>query len=815
MVGVREKHDVESKDAPQVGGSSSAQGIDAAEVESLDFSVSRRGFNPAEVRGRLQAAGSEIRRLQRLCDELTGRLTEISQVDRGDPDARRVTEMLGVEVSGVLDAAHEAATGTLQRAESEALSVSQEARAAAETVVADATAQSAELLEAARLEAEEIVEESRNHGREMVREAQTVRERILRDLARKRQTGRTQIEQLRAARDRLLEALGTVQSSLDAAVEDLVTAVPEARSAASRAGLRVSSEPVPTVDELEAEIEAGRLADHPLLSNTALPGPIGDTFTTGEMEALDHLDALSSAQGEPADAAPDAVAGGDAVEDGDAQDGDAEHGDAKHADAEHADAQDGGTQPREPEAAQSPERAVPESEVSDPAESVSAVSDPVELDPGEPESAEPYAAVSDPADPEPVAQGGDAGERAAGGGDAQSLEPESAPSLEREEPVSAVSDSVELDAVVADSGEAVSAVVDAGLPGSAEADSAVSLSANPELVETEPDDSSAETESRFGLRSTTESSADLGRGEPAVDAHDVFARLRLLRASSGLETQVSPPPQDPQRVATGADLMQDTGPSDPEEPSGSDAAGSEVPGTEAPGTETPSSEAPGSEASEQTQPDPAEEVRERAALGAARAMKRVLVEEQGSLLDGIRRSGAAAVASLGDEDRHNSYYDKAAIPALREQCITLGGTSDLDLAPALANIHVIALQPVRRRLADIAGKFDSEEDLTDAVRALYREARSRHLNEAASAASVAVEGLVTLDRAHNDSAHNGPVHNGKAGGAVRWVVSPGGTCGADCADNALAGEVAAGEKFPTGDRFPPAHPGCRCRIEVA
>ena len=72
-------------------------------------------------------------------------------------------------------------------------------------------------------------------------------------------------------------------------------------------------------------------------------------------------------------------------------------------------------------------------------------------------------------------------------------------------------------------------------------------------------------------------------------------------------------------------------------------------------------------------------------------------------------------------------------------------------------------------------------------------------------ASVAVDGLVKIDRAHNDKAYR----------TVRWVVDPGGSCGADCADNALAGEVTAGERFPTGDRFPPAHPGCRCRIEVA
>ena len=200
-------------------------------------------------------------------------------------------------------------------------------------------------------------------------------------------------------------------------------------------------------------------------------------------------------------------------------------------------------------------------------------------------------------------------------------------------------------------------------------------------------------------------------------------------------------------------------------------------------------------------------------------MKKVLMEEQGSLLDGIRRRGAAAMTGFGAEAKHaeakhaeakhaeakhNAAYDEAAIPALREQCATLGGSPELDLTPALANIHVIALEPVRRRLADIAEQFDGEQELSDAVRALYREARSRHLNDAASAASVAVDALVKIELAHRD----------KANLTVRWVVISDGSCGADCADNALAGEIVAGEEFPTGDRFPPAHPKCTCRLDV-
>ncbi len=613
-----ETPDAEPESAPLTSDSLSDEAIDPGDLELRSFPITRRGFDPTEVRSQLQAAASEIRRLQRLCNELSGRLTESQQAGRGDTDARRVTEMLGVEVSSVLEAAHNAAASRIERAESEAEAMSHEARSAVESVLADATAQSTELVASARLEAEEIVEESRNHGREMVNEAQTVRERMLRDLARKRQTGRTQIEQLRAGRDRLLDALTTVQTSLDTAIEDLVTSVPEARTAANRAGLRISSEPTPTTDDLEAEIEAGRLVGHPLVADSPLPGPISDTFTTGEMEALDHLDALSVNTEETA------------------------------ADESTAD-----------------------------------------------ESAE----LSQP-----------------------EAEPEHEPRSEVE---------AEAEAEIEAEGEA-----------------------------------EAEIEAEVEAESESESVSETDSDDLPRNARDVFSRLRSSRAATESESapeQVAEPPQSSKSEASG----------DPE----------------------PTADA---------MADSNGAVRKRAADAAARAMKKVLVEEQGSLLDGIRRSGAAAMTSFDEAASHNASYDEAAIPALREQCVSLGGPTELDLTPALANIHVIALEPVRRRLADIAEQFDGEDELSDAVRALYREARSRHLNDAASAASVAVDGLVKIDNAHQD----------KANRTVRWVVNADGSCGADCADNALAGEVVAGDKFPTGDRFPPAHPMCTCQLEV-
>ncbi|NIR36653.1 MAG: hypothetical protein GWN79_08505, partial [Actinobacteria bacterium] len=489
-----------------------------------------------------------------------------------------------------------AATERAERAEREAEAVRDEARSAADTIRTEAQAERDDILATAQHEAETVVEDGRTRGRDMVTEAQTVRERMLRDLARKRQTGRAQVEQLRAGRDRLLESLRTTQDLLDSAVEDLVNAVPEARAAAERAGLRVNSEATPTLEELEGEIEAARLVGHPLVEDLPATGTVleSDPFPTGEMESLAHLDALDE----------EASEGGD---------GDGE-----------------------------------------------------------------------------------------GEGEAAAADDEGEADDEEEEPSSA-------GAVAADDG--------------------------PELYDVEAEEAA-----------DVDTGADDATDEEGVDPSEaLFAKLRSSRAEEALDED---------------DDEEDEAEAEPAGP------------------------------------------REIAAADAAKAMKKVLVEEQGTLLDGIRRSGAAAIeVVIQDEAAHDKAYDRAATPALRELVAALGGPKRLSLRAALGQIHAIALEPVRQRLREVAERVDDPDELSDTVRALYRESRSRRLPEAAAAAVVAVDGLVVLH--HNK---NGEVH---------WVVEEGGPCGPDCADNALAGDIAAGDEFPTGDRHPPAHPACTCHLEPA
>src|SRR5919198_1463926 len=77
--------------------------------------------------------------------------------------------------------------------------------------------------------AEAEIEAARSRGKEMVGEAQAVRERLLTDLARRRRIGQTQVEQLRAGRERLIEAYRVVRRTLDEVTEELSVAEAEAR----------------------------------------------------------------------------------------------------------------------------------------------------------------------------------------------------------------------------------------------------------------------------------------------------------------------------------------------------------------------------------------------------------------------------------------------------------------------------------------------------------------------------------------------------------------------------------------------------------
>jgi hypothetical protein len=122
----------------------------------------------------------------------------------------------------------------------------------------------------------------------------------------------------------------------------------------------------------------------------------------------------------------------------------------------------------------------------------------------------------------------------------------------------------------------------------------------------------------------------------------------------------------------------------------------------------------------------------------------------------------------------------------------------------LAELSQGAVAPLRDRLAsslesiDVRTPADTELAVAQRLGARYREWRGQ-------LEDVLVDALmVAYARGVYDAV--------PAGTRLRWIPTHEGKC-PDCDDNALEPTVKGGE-FPTGQHFPPAHPGCRCLLAL-
>ena len=198
--------------------------------------------------------------------------------------------------------------------------------------------------------------------------------------------------------------------------------------------------------------------------------------------------------------------------------------------------------------------------------------------------------------------------------------------------------------------------------------------------------------------------------------------------------------------------------------------------------------------------------------GLSRRLKRALQDSQNELLDQLRAKGTVwSPELLPEETEHVDSVATAALPLLEEAAdagATLAGASEerpsadalLGVAHELAESIVL---PLRRRLSEPDGLDGAEESVvTEHVGSAYREWKGERIEGLAGDHVVAAVSLGTLAAL------------GTGGTGVEWVAvaAAGGTPCPDCEDNGLNGAQAAGEEFPTGHAYPPAHPGCRCLL---
>ena len=199
----------------------------------------------------------------------------------------------------------------------------------------------------------------------------------------------------------------------------------------------------------------------------------------------------------------------------------------------------------------------------------------------------------------------------------------------------------------------------------------------------------------------------------ASDADAIFARLRSITSRPASE----PPPER-------------------EEPRPAAASGEEVP-VAASAVDEPGEAAPAGTAVEASEPDDLMSAARAVAVGGiARRLKRLVVDEQGELLDAMRRSGSRALR--GATGVGAGAYTRAALEPLQDFASDIDvSIDDIDLKAAGAAIVSVLVEPVRARLGELIEETDDSDELANAVRSIYRESRSRRAEAAAEAAFAA------------------------------------------------------------------------------
>ena len=195
-----------------------------AAVGSAQFSVVRRGFEQEEVRDLLRGVSAELARLQERERFLESELRAMQTRGLSAPgalDEEMVTALLGEETSRVLTSAREAAKQQIARAAETAERLVREASSDAARIRQEAEIESSRKRNDAVADVEAEIELAKQQGREMVIEAREYREKVLSELARRRELAREQIEHLIHDRDRLVAAFDRARLAANDVVGDL------------------------------------------------------------------------------------------------------------------------------------------------------------------------------------------------------------------------------------------------------------------------------------------------------------------------------------------------------------------------------------------------------------------------------------------------------------------------------------------------------------------------------------------------------------------------------------------------------------------
>jgi DivIVA domain-containing protein len=201
-------------------------------------------------------------------------------------------------------------------------------------------------------------------------------------------------------------------------------------------------------------------------------------------------------------------------------------------------------------------------------------------------------------------------------------------------------------------------------------------------------------------------------------------------------------------------------------------------------------------------------------VALARKLKRVLADEQNTVLGHVRakRSSLDIDAVLGTEAEHSARYasavaedSMAAASAGAKSVKAAGGSSRRVTQKAIA-AHAVSsitagLVAGFREDARIAiGEAEGDREvLLGLIRDVYRSWKTERIDS-------------HVDDIACSSYSHGAYLALEPGSKITWMAEPDTNCCSECEDNSLGGSVVRGDDFPTGHSHPPAHAGCRCLV---
>jgi DivIVA domain-containing protein len=820
--------------------------LDATGIARRHFSTVRRGYEPADVRAFLHDVADMVGRLQRAeaHERERAERAETRAVLAEQLDEHRLVELLGEETARVLDSARAAADDIRTKAQESAARMVREAQVqahgVAEQAERDAAARKVEILAEAdvlRREAEVEVERrraeglslfeemrheaeaerdrmlsegeraraqaeadadairaaAREEGSALVADAQAVRERVLGELARRRRSAREQLERLSAARDRLLTAYDVVRRTVDEATSELTVVLPEAKAAGDLAMQRIHDLPEPTAEELEAELAVARMTG--LVGGGGARGPVGegDELAAGE----DH--------GVPVLGEMPVGSGGQAPEGGEAGAPDAD----ETAGAGNGDA-------GEPVADRSATGAAAERDAAAPSAEAPVAG--TGSDTYTDDAAPPVAATL----PLEHTEGDDAGAGSQGTGERWGVWPfRRRPSSGGDDKATGRGAGTDDDLAELNGGDHPgSAPVDEQVAGGGDDEGRPAAVDEQRGAGAEEDDASHH--GAGGGTADVSGPAGDDPGEPDAERElpdrsgrvdQLFARIKAERRGSAAgadETAEGAVGSGGSTGGVAVALADETTPG-PDDTAPEDAADAATPGADAEAdADTHGAPAPAGTVDD---PNVARLLARDVALAdpereLSRQLKRVLADEQNEVFDLLRRakpSGAADVLPAPAE--HVARYARAGLDELdvaaRAGAESVGGRVRGSSTRLAREMGEAVVEPMRQRIDRSFDECGGDvEEVTERLRSLYREWKGQRIS--------------SVVRHYTAAAFARGAYDASPRGAdLVWLVDRTGEPCPDADDNALAGRVRKGQRFPTGHRCAPAHPDCRCLVVPA